>query len=222
MIVEGLLRRQMLKLSRGIDGSNRDAGREAGIFQAQALTIEQDEYGASRIPHLLRLQCPCAVLLGIAKLVILSLEAMVQARTRPHVGEKVSKVAPRRIDGDTSTAVMPVRFVVRVGAAVNHALPGVVFRTCAGTPSMTMLFRRTLEAAARLCFSAGKLVRLNDGLVSAAASANPSRLSCGRIIGATKNGQQVEYLTGQLQWIHDGIVPYMVHDMPGGKLLCRW
>lgn len=217
MIVERLLCSQILEVSRGVDGSNRDSSMTTRIEQTHRHFVDQNSHGAPRISCLLVSQRPHAIVFCIAQFIILTLKAMRQTGPFTHIGKKLLKLSPAWIDGDPASPVVFVLTASWLRRSRNHTLPRLIAGTSSAASCIAMFPWFELQAATRFCQSAFQRIATNGRIVSAKTATVPSRSSSQRIKSAFQHGQLSELLAHQIQWLHTVNVSYM----PMGVQPCR-
>lgn len=165
---------------------------------AHCFSIKREQMIPSRVPHLLFLRSPIAVLLRIAFVVISALKR-VSGRSRPHI--RVKRCEPVRphpfiANADTSRAVVVKLVGAFISASLYHCVPQAVsvdVGHAVGCVVSTNLFG--VVASAGFVFSPLKIIGLSKNNTSAFAHAPKSKSSPSGWLGHSKHGESVKFKT---------------------------
>lgn len=198
MVIERGLMVEALKKSSGIYGTKWNASFQACVKQAHRFAVQYNIFGPSGVSHLLRSQCPNAVIFRVPKIVIQSLQTMLRTWTKPHISDEVFKGFPPQIKRDASPTIMFVGFSHWVCRAIYHALPGYIFRTFPCSSSVSMFFGFMFQAAAGLgSVLTSKRDSWNRCLLAARALTDP--VNAPSFVGCSANhSQSPKDLIGQI------------------------
>ena len=138
------------------------------------LPVISQEATVSAIPALLRPCSPDAVVRGISKVIVFSINLMIRRWTRPHVGiEFLKTIEPPVTYGDSPSSVIPVGGKIGPRAAGNHIPPDSIFR------GLTKAMIRA-GTTATSGISISKIRALRGADVSAITATEPSHCSPSR------------------------------------------
>lgn len=98
------------------------------VFQALGLSVQRNKVSVASIASLLGTRGPFAVALGIAKVIVNSLNSMPRRWAWPHVSIEHFKRLPPLADSDATFTVVLVRRAILILASAVNTLPRSVFR----------------------------------------------------------------------------------------------
>lgn len=166
------------------------------VKENHSLPLVGDPHDSAAVSGLLATCGPAAVLGAVRTIIVDPFDAVVRRWASAHVGAEVLERLPALADDDPALTVVPIRPVVRVGAALKHAQPdlelGTFALTVRGKPRARSL---TMEAAARFGLSALQTGAGESLDGSAVAPTDPARTSArSGAIRSRDNNQPAEPL----------------------------
>lgn len=90
-------------------------------------SIESEISVTSRIVFLLNLRCPCAIIICISSVIILTINRMLWGRSLSHIRQKILKGIPSLANRNASSAIITKLFISWIMASISHAQPNLIF-----------------------------------------------------------------------------------------------
>lgn len=161
-----------------------NAGDFRPLGYRQTMTIKLYKFIPSSIVLLFFLGGPLAIAGFIISVVVYALYAVMFARSIAHVGKKVFKLMPAIANLNATLAIVFKKFVVRVGASLNHVIPRPICQRIAKAMSCCYFFMKT---AARLCNAFYQAVKIN--ILSFPAITFTSKIIVGKLVNYGKSSK---------------------------------
>lgn len=169
-------------------------------------SIDRNSPSSASVTALLFLSSPKTVIGTIVSTYVNTLQTVLRAWARPHVGGEIREISPSGTDLNSAPAIVSVVSSTGIGASLMHTGPDTVFGMPSTPSGMAVLgassrSRRHPKATAGFGVPRCQRARVESLSGSTIALAKAAGVACGGRLGIGKNSQEAEFQSNHFDFL---------------------